>query len=76
MDLQIQLQENKTLHGEIIWKIDKIDYRMRQARWVRRLLCIVLHVIQSNTSINTVAGFIYLAMAWEDQPISQCLLLL
>ena len=32
MDLKIQLQENKTIHGEIIWKIDKIDYRMRQAR--------------------------------------------
>ena len=32
MDLKIQLQENKTTHGEIIWKIDKIDYRMRQAR--------------------------------------------
>ena len=32
MDLKIQLQENKTIYGELIWKIDKIDYRMRQAR--------------------------------------------
>ena len=32
MDLKIQLQENKTLNGELIWKIDKIDFRMAQAR--------------------------------------------
>ena len=32
MDLKIQLQENKTLNGELIWKIDKIDFRMTQAR--------------------------------------------
>ena len=31
MDLKIQLQENKTLNnGELIWKIDKIDFRMTQ----------------------------------------------
>ena len=32
MDLKIQLQENKTLNGELIWKIDKVDFRMAQAR--------------------------------------------
>ena len=32
MDLKIQLQENKTKNGELIWKIDRIDYRMAQAR--------------------------------------------
>ena len=32
MDLKIQLQENKTLNGELIWKIDKVDLRMAQAR--------------------------------------------
>ena len=32
MDLKVQLQENKTLNGELIWKIDKIDFRMAQAR--------------------------------------------
>ena len=32
MDLKIQLQENKTLNGELIWKIDKIDLRMARAR--------------------------------------------
>ena len=32
MDLKIQLQENKTKNGELIWKIDKIEYRMAQAR--------------------------------------------
>ena len=32
MDLKIQLQENKTLNGELIWKIDKVDFRMTQAR--------------------------------------------
>ena len=31
MDLKIQLQENKTLNGELIWKIDKVDLRMTQA---------------------------------------------
>ena len=30
MDLKIQLQENKTLNGELIWKIDKIDEWLRQ----------------------------------------------
>ena len=32
MDLKIQLQENKTKNGELIWKIDRVDYRMAQAR--------------------------------------------
>ena len=32
MDLKIQLQENKTLNGELIWKINKVDFRMTQAR--------------------------------------------
>ena len=32
MDLKIQLQENKTLNGELIWKIDKVDFRKAQAR--------------------------------------------
>ena len=32
MDLKIQLQENKTLKGELIWKIDKVDFQMAQAR--------------------------------------------
>ena len=32
IDLKIQLQENKTLNGELIWKIDKVDFRMTQAR--------------------------------------------
>ena len=32
MDLKVQLQENKTLNGELIWKIDKVDFRMTQAR--------------------------------------------
>ena len=31
MDLKIQLQENKTLNDELIWKIDKADFRMTQA---------------------------------------------
>ena len=30
MDMKIQLQENKTLNGELIWKIDKIDEWLRQ----------------------------------------------
>ena len=32
MDLKVQLQENKTLNGQLIWKIDKVDFRMVQAR--------------------------------------------
>ena len=32
MDLKIQCAENKTLKGELIWKIDKVDFRMAQAR--------------------------------------------
>ena len=32
LDLKAQLQENKTANGELIWKIDKIDLRMAQAR--------------------------------------------
>ena len=32
LDLKIQLIENKTMQGELIWKIDKIDFRMAQAK--------------------------------------------
>ena len=32
MDLKIQLVENKTMDGELIWKIDKLDFRMAQAK--------------------------------------------
>ena len=32
LDLKTQLQENKTVNGEFIWKIDKIDFRMAQAK--------------------------------------------
>ena len=32
LDLKAQLQENKTANGELIWKIDKIDLRMAQAK--------------------------------------------
>ena len=32
MDLKIQLQENKTMNGELIWKIDKLELRMAQAK--------------------------------------------
>ena len=32
INLKVQLQENKTINGELIWKIDKIDFRMTQAR--------------------------------------------
>ena len=32
MDLKIQLVENKTMNGELIWKIDKVDFRMAQAK--------------------------------------------
>ena len=32
MDLKIQLVENKTANGELIWKIDKLDFRMAQAK--------------------------------------------
>ena len=32
MDLKIQFQENKTLNGELIWKVEKVDFRMTQAR--------------------------------------------
>lgn len=32
MDLKINLLENKTKNGEIIWKIDKIDWQMEQAK--------------------------------------------
>ena len=32
MDSKVQLQENKILNGEVIWKIDKADFRMTQAR--------------------------------------------
>ena len=32
MDLKIQLVENKTINGELIWKIDKLDFRMAQAK--------------------------------------------
>ena len=32
MDLKIQLQENKTMNGVSIWKIDKVDKRMKEAR--------------------------------------------
>ena len=32
LDLKAQLQENKTINGEFIWKIDKIDFRMAQAK--------------------------------------------
>ena len=32
MDLKIQLVENKTVNGELIWKIDKLDFRMGQAK--------------------------------------------
>ena len=32
INLKIQLQENKTTHGEIIWKIDNVAFRMGQAK--------------------------------------------
>ena len=32
MDSKVQLQENKILNGEVIWKIDNADFRMTQAR--------------------------------------------
>ena len=32
IDFKTQLQENKTTNGELIWKIDKIELRMAQAR--------------------------------------------
>ena len=32
MDLKIQLVENKTMDGELTWKIDKVDFRMAQAK--------------------------------------------
>ena len=32
MDLKVQLQENKTLNGELIWKIEKVDFWMTKAR--------------------------------------------
>ena len=32
LDLKAQLQENKTVNGEFIWKIDKMDFRMAQAK--------------------------------------------
>ena len=32
IDLKVQLQENKTLNGELIWKIEKVDFRMTKAR--------------------------------------------
>ena len=32
MDLKLQLVENKTMNGELIWKIDKLDFRMAQAK--------------------------------------------
>ena len=32
LDLKVQFQENKTINGEFIWKIDKIDFRMAQAK--------------------------------------------
>ena len=32
MDLKIQLVENKTMDGELIWKIDRVDFRMAQAK--------------------------------------------
>ena len=39
-DLKLQLQENKTMNGELIWKIDKIDFRMAQAKMGK---VVVLH---------------------------------
>ena len=32
IDLKLQLVENKTVNGELIWKIDKLDFRMAQAK--------------------------------------------
>ena len=32
LDLKAQLQKSKTINGEFIWKIDKIDFRMAQAK--------------------------------------------
>ena len=32
IDLKLQLVENKTMNGELIWKIDKLDFRMAQAK--------------------------------------------
>ena len=32
LHLNIQLIENKTMEGELIWKIDRIDFRMAQAK--------------------------------------------
>ena len=32
MDLKIQLVVNKTMDGELIWKIDKLEFRMAQAK--------------------------------------------
>ena len=32
IDLKVQLQENKNLNGELIWKIEKVDFRMTKAR--------------------------------------------
>ena len=40
IDLKLQLQENKTMNGELIWKIDKIDFRMAQAKMGK---VVVLH---------------------------------
>ena len=32
INLKVQLQENKTTYGEIIWKIDNVTFRMGQAK--------------------------------------------
>ena len=40
IDLKLQLQENKTINGELIWKIDKINFQMAQAKMGK---VVVLH---------------------------------
>ena len=32
INLKVQLQENNTINDELIWRIDKIDFRMPQAK--------------------------------------------
>ena len=67
MDLKVQLQENKTLNGELIWKIDKVDFRMTQARSGK---VVVLHSAPCYTKQYEYKYCMRLYLqgdGWEDQ---------
>ena len=86
MDLKINLLENKTKNGEIIWKIDKINWRMAQARMGKLVAlhsapcyteqyqykyCIRLYLNGDGMGRNTHISIYFVLMKSEYDPLLQ-----